>query len=100
VYHVVLMTTSYVSLEEALARAPDLIDVHRARARELHARGMLLMAGAFLDQRPGETLSAMAVCTTREAAEEFIRGDPFVQNGKVREWTIRAWSDLLAAGPN
>ena len=28
----------------------------------------------------------MAVFTTRAAAEEFVRGDPFVLNGMVRNW--------------
>jgi uncharacterized protein len=31
----------------------------------------------------------MAVFTTREAAEEFVRDDPFVRNSVVRRWQIR-----------
>ena len=38
----------------------------------------------------------MAVFTTREAAEEFARGDPFVFNGVVRDWWIREWLGALA----
>jgi hypothetical protein len=45
---------------------------------------------------PGEPLDTMAVCTTREAAEEFVRGDPFVLNGMVRKWHIRAWANMFA----
>lgn len=34
---------------------------------------------------------AMAIFTTREAAEEFIEGDPFVTNGLVAKWRIVEW---------
>ena len=34
----------------------------------------------------------MAVFTTREAAEEFIQGDPFVINGLVSKWRLVEWN--------
>jgi uncharacterized protein YciI len=37
----------------------------------------------------------MAIFTTREAAETFARGDPFVLNGVVRRWSIREWSEAI-----
>jgi uncharacterized protein YciI len=39
------------------------------------------------------------VFTSREAAEEFIAGDPFVVNGVVASWTIRPWNEVLQTGP-
>jgi uncharacterized protein YciI len=38
---------------------------------------------------------AMSIFTTRDAAEEFVRGDPFVLHGVVRNWTIREWNEAL-----
>jgi hypothetical protein len=38
----------------------------------------------------------MSVFTTREAAEEFVAGDPFVRTGVVRDWSIRGWNEVLA----
>jgi uncharacterized protein YciI len=38
---------------------------------------------------------SMAVFTTREAAEEFAREDPFVVNGVVRDWQIREWDEAF-----
>jgi len=38
----------------------------------------------------------MAIFTTREAAEEFVAGDPFVINGVVRSWEVREWNEVLA----
>jgi hypothetical protein len=58
------------------------------------ARGLLESVGAFADpQRDG----AMAVFTTREAAEEFVAGDPFVLNDVVRRWELRGWNEALSA---
>ncbi len=37
----------------------------------------------------------MGIFTAREAAEEFVRGDPFVLHGVVRNWTIREWNEAL-----
>ncbi len=95
VYYVVFFTTRYSSFHEALEKAADLISAHRARTNEFHARGTLLMAGAFLNNSQ-EPLSTMAVLTTREAAEEYIQGDPFVLNGMVSTWSIREWASMFA----
>jgi len=43
--------------------------------------------------------SAMGVFTSRQAAEEFIRGDPFVLHGVVRSWRVRTWDEFLT-GPD
>ena len=37
----------------------------------------------------------MGIFTTRAAAEEFVRGDPFVLHGVVRNWTTREWNEAL-----
>ncbi len=94
VYYVVFFETLYNSFEDALAKAPDVIAAHLARSKELHAQGTLLMAGAFLNN-PQEPLGTMGVCTTREAAEEFARGDPFVLNGMVSKWYVREWANVF-----
>jgi uncharacterized protein YciI len=40
----------------------------------------------------------MAVFTSRTAAEEFAKGDPFVVNGFVRAWKIREWDEAFLPG--
>jgi uncharacterized protein YciI len=37
----------------------------------------------------------MAIFSTREGAEEFAEGNPFVLNGVVRSWTLREWNEIL-----
>jgi uncharacterized protein YciI len=34
----------------------------------------------------------MGISTTKEAAEEFIKGDPFVTNGLVGSWRVVEWN--------
>ena len=95
VYYVAFFVTSYESIDEIMAREPEALAAHLARSKEWHARGTFLMAGAFLDKQEGP-ISTMGVLTTREAAEEFARGDPFVLNGMVSKWYIREWANILA----
>jgi uncharacterized protein len=85
----------YESADDVLSKAREYFPAHQARYEEFHARGMLLMLGPFAN--PQEE-GSMAVFTTREAAEEFARGDPFVLNGVVRSWHVREWNEALA-GP-
>lgn len=95
VYYVVFFETLYDSIEDAFSKAPDVIAAHQARSNELHTQGTLLLAGALLNT-PQEKLGGMVVCATREAAEEYARGDPFVLNGMVSTWSIREWANLFA----
>jgi uncharacterized protein YciI len=93
---VVQMETSFASIDEARAHAPEKLEAHVARCREWHAEGRLLLAGAFLD-RPGEPVQTMAVLRTHEDAEEFAAGDPFVVAGMVGSTVVRPWANLLDA---
>jgi uncharacterized protein len=65
---------------------------HCSRWAEFAGRGELLTIGAFAN--PQEE-GSMAIFSTREAAEEFIRGDPFVLQGVVRGWRIPDWMEAL-----
>ena len=82
----------YEVAPDGMAKAQANIAGHRARLREFHTRGVLLMAGPFANPLEG----ALGVFTSREAAEEFIAGDPFVVNGVVARWTLQDWNEVLA----
>ena len=71
-----------------LSLAAENFPAHKARYEEFMRRGVLLSLGPFSDRS-----GSMAVFTTREAAEEFASGDPFVQHGVVSKWTIREWRE-------
>jgi uncharacterized protein YciI len=81
----------YEVAPDGMAKAQANVAAHRARLAEFHARGVLLMAGPFANPLEG----ALGIFTSREAAEEFIQGDPFVVNGVVAQWTLREWREVL-----
>ena len=82
----------YETADGGLSKAAALFPAHKVRLDEFHARGTLLMIGTFADpQNDGST----AIFTTRDAAEEFARGDPFVVNGVVGSWRVLDWNEAL-----
>lgn len=83
----------YDLAEAAMPLAQEHFPAHRKRIEEFHERGLMLLVGTFSDAPVG----AMAVFTTREAVEEFMAGDPFVQNGVVGAHRIREWDEILQA---
>ena len=83
---------TYRAVEDFMPLAQEHYAGHAARVEEFAGRGELLMVGTFDEPMDG---AAMGVFTTREAAEEFIAGDPFVRNGVVAEWSVRPWNEVL-----
>jgi uncharacterized protein YciI len=80
----------YVSAEDVRTKAPIHFGAHKARWHEFLDQGTLLMIGTFTDLE-----GSMAVFSTREAAEEFARSDPFVLNGVVSSWRVREWNEAI-----
>jgi uncharacterized protein len=83
----------YESADDVAAKAPTHFPAHLERIREFHGRGDLVMVGTFEDP---QSQGSMGIFTTRQAAEEFIAGDPFVLNGVVHGYEVRAWNEILA----
>jgi uncharacterized protein len=82
----------YESADDVASKAPPIFPEHWARCQEFHARGVLELVGAFGDP---QTQGSMAIFTTREAAEDFATGDPFVNQGVVRRWEVRDWNEAF-----
>jgi uncharacterized protein len=76
--------------DDVAEKAPVHFPAHQARWQEFGERGSLLLIGPFTDRT-----GAMGVFTTRDAAEEFVAGDPFVLHGVVRNWYIREWMEAI-----
>jgi uncharacterized protein YciI len=83
---------TYRAVEDFMPLAQQHYPAHAERVQEFADRGDLLMVGTFDEPMDG---AAMGVFTTREAAEEFIAGDPFVRGGVVASWTVRPWNEVL-----
>jgi uncharacterized protein len=80
----------YDLADGAMPLAQQHYPAHRARLDEFHERGDLLSVGTFSD----EPMGAMAVFASREAADEFMAEDPFLQNGVVGTSRVREWDEI------
>ena len=60
---------------------------HKVLVDEFVTRGVVIGIGPFSD------LGNMGIFRTKEAAEEFVKRDPFNLEGLVKEYTIREWND-------
>ena len=54
-------------------------------------RGDIVGIGPFVDPAGGN----MALSRTQSAAEEFAKGDPFILEGAVRDFSIKTWGDAM-----
>jgi uncharacterized protein YciI len=64
---------------------------HKAFLDQFLARGEVVGVGPFTDAAGGN----MALFRTRQAAEAFANGDPFLLEGVVNEYTIEDWGDQM-----
>ena len=83
---------TYRSVEDFYDLAMAHYPAHLARLLDFRRRGLLLMAGPFMEPMNGDS---MAIFTTSKAADEFMTEDPFVLNGVVAGHTIRPWDGEL-----
>jgi len=60
---------------------------HKTLVDRLKAQGVVIGIGPFADR------GNMAIFRTREAAETFVKEDPFVLEGLIRSYVIREWND-------
>jgi len=84
---------SYDLIDDYITRRAPLRDQHLGLAREAHARGELVLAGAFVNPPDGAALIFHA--SDQSVVEDFVRNDPYVINGLVKHWKIRLWNVVI-----
>jgi uncharacterized protein YciI len=62
---------------------------HKAIVEAFKAKGEVIGIGPFEDR------GNMAIFRTREAAESFVKQDPFILEGLVKSFMIRDWNDTM-----
>ncbi len=85
-YYVLLY--DYVK-DVAERRAPHR-EGHLGLLRQLHKDGHVAIAGAWANPLDGAAIVFRG--DTPDAAQEFVRADPYVKNGLVAQWRIREWA--------
>jgi uncharacterized protein YciI len=63
---------------------------HKAIVDTYVERGEVIGIGPFAD-RGGN----MAIFTTRAAAEQFVKEDPFILEGIIKSFVIKDWDDSM-----
>ncbi len=67
--------------------------LHLELARQAHARGELLLAGALAEPADGAVLVFRG--DSPDAAVAFAKADPYVKNGLVTAWRVRKWATVV-----
>jgi len=88
----------YDVVDDYVERRAPFRDRHLAHARAAHERGELVLAGALADPADGAVLVFRG--DTAAVAEAFARDDPYVAEGVVTGWRVRAWTVVIGGdGP-
>jgi uncharacterized protein YciI len=69
---------------------------HLALARAAYDRGELVLGGALAEPVDGAVLVFRG--DSPAAAEAFAAADPYVKNGLVTRWRVRAWNTVIGDG--
>lgn len=85
----------YALTEDYLDRRPEFRGEHLALLQEATDRGELVLGGAVPD--PFDRAVMVWREDARAAVEAFVARDPYVTNGLVRSWTIRAWNTVIGS---
>ncbi|MDX2283178.1 MAG: YciI-like protein [Bacteroidia bacterium] len=83
----------YQTVEHYVERRAPYREAHLRLAREAAEAGRLVMAGALADPPDGAVLVFRG--EGPEAAEAFARQDPYVLNGLIASWQVRAWNVVI-----
>jgi len=82
---VVIGESSGASMDTIMSVYPR----HKAVVEVYIGRGEVVGIGPFADR------GNMAIFRTREAAEAFVKDDPFILEGLVKSYVIRDWNDTM-----
>lgn len=83
----------YDLVDDYMARRGAFREEHLKMAADAHARGELLLGGAFAD--PPDKALLIFSASDSKVAESFARNDPYVIHGLVKRWEVRPWTVVI-----
>ena len=83
----------YDLVDDYMARRGAFREEHLKMAADAHARGELLLGGAFAD--PPDKALLIFRADDSKVAESFARNDPYVVYGLVKRWEVRPWTVVI-----
>ncbi len=85
----------YDLVDDYLERRGPLREEHLKLAREMEARGQLVIGGALAD--PADRAIIVFKGDDPSVAENFAKADPYVRSGLVKKWTVRKWTVVVGS---
>ena len=83
----------YEVVDNYIERRAPLRAQHLALAEKSHSRGEMILGGAFSD--PPDRALLVFRGADKSVAESFAKNDPYVLNGLVKHWEVRAWTVVI-----
>jgi uncharacterized protein len=83
----------YKTIDGYIEKRAPFRDEHLKLAQAACDSGSLVMAGALADPADGAMLVFKG--DSPSVAEEFARNDPYVKNGLITDWWVRAWTVVI-----
>jgi len=85
----------YQFVPDYLQRRAQFREEHLKRAWDAHARGELMLGGAYAEPADGAALLFKG--ESPDVAERFAAADPYVLAGLVTRWHVRKWTTVAGA---
>lgn len=85
----------YKTVDNYIEKRAPFREEHLKLANAARANGTLVMAGALADSADEALLVFKA--DSPQVAEDFAKNDPYVKNGLITEWRVRAWTVVVSA---
>lgn len=83
----------YKTVENYIERRVPFREEHLGFAQQAYQNGSLVLGGALADPSDGAVLVFKG--ESPEVAENFANNDPYVKNGLITEWNVRAWNVVI-----
>ena len=87
----------YEKVPDHAVREVSLREAHVAHLQAAVARGELILGGSLADPTDGAAVLLFRA-DSAAAASAFAAADPYVREGVVHRWQVRAWHTVV--GPN
>jgi len=87
----------YEKVADYAEREPALQAAHLAHVMSAVERGELQLGGPLVDPMDGANVLLFR-CDSAAFAEAFAAADPYVKNGIVNQWHVRAWQTVVGSG--
>lgn len=83
----------YEVCDDYVTRRAPFRQEHLALAWSAQKRGELVLGGALSDPADGAVLLFRG--DSPACAEQFAAQDPYVRNGLIKRWYVRAWNTVV-----